>query len=64
MTEVTRISMGTSKSVFTVHGVDASCRAVLRRDLRRERCSASLNDRRQWKWFWKPVAGRITGAVG
>jgi transposase len=35
MTELTRIAIDTSKSVFTLHGVDASGRAVLRRNLRR-----------------------------
>ena len=41
MTEITRIAIDTSKSVFTLHAVDASGRAVLRRDLRRaemQRC--------------------------
>ena len=35
MTEITRIAIDTSKSVFTLHGVDATGRAVLRRNLRR-----------------------------
>ena len=35
MTEIARIAIDTSKSVFTLHGVDASGRAVLRRNLRR-----------------------------
>lgn len=35
MSEVTRISIDTSKSVFTLHGVDASGGSVLRRNLRR-----------------------------
>ena len=35
MTELTRIAIDTSKSVFTLHGVDASGRTVLRRNLRR-----------------------------
>src|SRR5665213_3183216 len=35
MTEITRIAIDTSKAVFTLHGVDASGRAVLRRNLRR-----------------------------
>lgn len=35
MTEITRIAIDTSKSVFTLHGVDAEGRAVLRRNLRR-----------------------------
>ena len=35
MSDITRIAIDTSKSVFTLHGVDASGRAVLRRNLRR-----------------------------
>ena len=35
MSEITRIAIDTSKSVFTLHGVDGSGRAVLRRNLRR-----------------------------
>ena len=35
MIEITRIAIDTSKSVFTLHGVDASGRAMLRRNLRR-----------------------------
>ena len=36
MNEITRISVDTSKAVFTLHGVDASGRVVLRRNLRRQ----------------------------
>ena len=35
MTELTRIGIDTSKSVFTLHGVDSAGRAILRRNLRR-----------------------------
>jgi transposase len=35
MTEITRIAIDTSKSVFTLHGVDGTGHAVLRRNLRR-----------------------------
>src|SRR5438132_2704957 len=35
MTEIKRIAIDTSKSVFTLHGVDDAGRAVLRRNLRR-----------------------------
>jgi transposase len=35
MSEITRIAIDTSKSVFTLHGTDADGRAVLRRNLRR-----------------------------
>jgi transposase len=36
MSEITRIAIDTSKSVFTLHAVDASDRPVLRRNLRRK----------------------------
>jgi len=35
MTELTRVAVDTSKSVFTLHGVDAQDRPVLRRNLKR-----------------------------
>ena len=35
MTGLTRIAIDTSKSVFTLHGVDAAGQVVLRRNLRR-----------------------------
>lgn len=35
MTEFKRIAVDTSKHVFTLHGVDAEDRVVLRRDLKR-----------------------------
>jgi transposase len=35
-----RVAIDTSKSVFTLHGVDAEERAVLRRDLRRGQMEA------------------------
>jgi len=36
MNEITRVAIDTSKSVFTLHGVDGGGRAVLRRNLRRK----------------------------
>jgi transposase len=36
MSEITRVAIDTSKSVFTIHAVDAQDRAVLRRNLRRQ----------------------------
>ena len=36
MVEITRIGMDTSKSVFQLHGVDASEQVVLRKKLRRQ----------------------------
>jgi hypothetical protein len=35
MSEITRIAIDTSKSVFTLHGVNATRVAVLRRNLQR-----------------------------
>jgi transposase len=35
MTEITRVAMDTSKSVFTIHAVDAQRRPVVRRNVRR-----------------------------
>ena len=35
MTDITRLAIDTSKSVFTLHGVDIAGRAILRRNLRR-----------------------------
>jgi transposase len=40
MNEITRIAIDTSKSVFTLHGVDAAGRAVLRRNFRRHQFQA------------------------
>jgi transposase len=40
MNEITRIAIDTSKSVFTLHGVDAVGVPVLRRDLRRHQLQA------------------------
>jgi transposase len=36
MSEITRIAIDTSKAVFTLHAVDKTGHAVLRRDLRRQ----------------------------
>lgn len=38
--EIKRISIDTSKHVFTLHGVDAEERPVIRRELRRSQLSA------------------------
>ena len=42
MSEITRIAVDTSKSVFTLHGTEADGRAVLRRNLRRAEFVAFL----------------------
>ena len=63
MTEITRIAIDTSKSVFTLHGVDGAGRAVLRRNLRRRELLPSLKSCRRSRWRWKPAAARITGGA-
>jgi transposase len=40
VTELTRIAIDTSKSVFTLHGVDGAGRSILRRNLRRHQLEA------------------------
>lgn len=40
MTELTLLAIDTSKHVFTLHGVDASGKAILRRELRRSQMEA------------------------
>jgi transposase len=42
VTEITRIAIDTSESVFTLHGVDAAGHAVLRRNVRRRELLARL----------------------
>ena len=43
MIELTRLAIDTSKHVFTLHGVDAADRPVLRRELGRGRLEAFLS---------------------
>jgi len=43
MSEITRVAIDTSKSVFTIHAVDARDRAVLRRNLRRSEVTEFFN---------------------
>jgi transposase len=44
MTEITRIAIDTSKSVFTLHAVDEKGRAVVRRNLRRQQVVPFFTD--------------------
>ena len=44
MTEITRLAIDTSKSVFMLHGIDAAGQVVLRRNLRRARAVAVLRE--------------------
>ena len=40
MSEIITVGLDLAKSVFQVHGVDASCRAILRKKLRRDQVLA------------------------
>ena len=40
MNDITTIGLDTAKSVFQVHGVDADCEVVLRRQLKRRQVLA------------------------
>ena len=44
MSEITRIAIDTSKSVFTLHAVDSNNRPVLRRNLRRSELIAFFHE--------------------
>ena len=44
MTEITRVAIDTSKSVFTIHAVDARDRPVLRRNLRRQEVAGFFSE--------------------
>ena len=61
MSEIIRIGVDTSKSVFLLHGVDAAEQPVLRKKLRRRDLLAFSNGFRRRRSAWKPAAGRITG---
>ena len=63
MTEITRIAIDTSKSVFTLQGVDVAGRAVLRRNRRRRELLPFFEGCRRSRWRWKYAAARITGGV-
>jgi hypothetical protein len=66
---VVSIGLDLAKSVFQVHGVDASGRAVLRRNWLAANCwPSSPNSRTAW-WAWRHVRaltigrGNLSGSV-
>jgi hypothetical protein len=63
VSEIIRIGVDTSKSVFQLHGVDAAEQPVLRKKLRRRDMLGFLNGCRRRRSAWRPAAGRITGPV-
>jgi hypothetical protein len=58
-----RIAIDTSKHVFTLHGVAEQERPVLRRELKRAQVRASLRNKKQPKWYWRPAVARTTGVA-
>ena len=61
MNEVTTIGLDLAKNVFQVHGVDASGRVVVRRQLRRNQVLPFFEKQLPVSWALKPVPPRITG---
>ena len=57
--EFKRISIDTSKHIFTLHGVDEQDRVIFRREFRRWQVEAFFA---KVLPLWKPVQGLITGA--
>ena len=61
MNEVTTIGLDLAKSVFQVHGVDASGKPVIRRQLRRRQVLPFSRSCRLVWWGWRPVRPRTIG---
>ena len=61
MTQYKRIGIGTSKAVFTLHGIDPAERPTLRLNLRRTQMISFFNRLRPPRLPWKPVAAHIIG---
>ena len=61
MNEVTTIGLDLAKNVFQVHGVDASGRAVVRRQLRRSQVLPFWRSKLRALSALKPALPRITG---
>jgi len=59
--QVERIGLDIAKSSFQVHGVDAHGKVVIRKQLTRGKCLATLLRCRRVSWGWKLVAGHTTG---
>src|SRR5437660_12485160 len=64
MTEIKRIAIDTSKSVFTLHGVDDAGRAVLRRNLRRGELLRYFEKLPRAGGARGPAGGRLTWGRG
>ncbi len=60
--EFKRISIDTSKHIFTLHGVDDQDRGTLRRELRRGQVDAFFAKLPRSRSLWKLVPAPITGA--
>jgi len=63
MGEFSTIGVDLAKSVFQVHGADASGAVLFRKKLRRHQVSLSLPPSGPARWRWRPVAARTTGRV-
>jgi transposase len=61
MTDITRLAIDTSKSVFTLHGVDIAGRAILRRNLRRRELLSFCERLPPIEVALERAAARITG---
>jgi len=59
--EFKRISIDTSKHIFTLHGVDEQDHVILRRELRRAQVEAFFTKVPPPRLLWKPVQGLIIG---
>ncbi len=59
--EITTIGLDLAKSIFQVHGVDASGAVVVRKALRRSQVISFLRRLRAALWASKRAARRITG---
>ncbi len=63
MSEVSIIGLDIAKSVFQVHGADASGRAVLRKKVSRAKLLQFFGSQPPARWSWKLAGARITGRV-
>ena len=61
MGEVSTIGVDLAKSVFQVHGADASGTVLFRKKLRRHQLLTSSPPRRPARWRWRPAAAHTTG---
>lgn len=64
MGEVSTVGIDLAKSVFQVHGSDASGTVVFRKKLRRDQVLAFFLDRGDVSWRWRHVRALTTGRGG